>query len=1005
MKTSTIEISQLENPFLGLQPFSRDKAHLYFGREKHVEEVVNKLMEHRFSAVLGRSGIGKSSFIFCGIFPLLESRLDHITYIFTPGTHGPLRKLVDEVFKEESDDVRLTIFQSLLVDGTSFFEFYSRLNHTQIPVMYIDQFEELFSYDLRTNNMDLEIVKFVELIVLLATSPVSNFHILLTMRSDFIGNCADYPTLTQCINQSQFLIPQMSIEEKKEAIIKPLEWVGVGINDELVELILQDLGNKQDQLPSMQHAMMRTFEHWRNEQILSEPIKPKNYLSVGGIKESLSIHANEVFNTLNDEQKVVCEKIFRCITTINKEGKGVRNPSSLQRIIEITGIEDITILKEVIDTFRKKERAFLQPREHIEIYEQSVIDITHESLMRSWALLKEWTLKETESIKRYLKLAEDAEEYQKGNRSRLRQPELQITINWREEQQPTYEWGVRHNASYERTMEFLSFSEKEEIKELERTKLIQKRRTKISRILVVIFLFLGLGGILLGTHAYQKSKQAEQKKEEAEASRIKAEESQRIAEGNRKIAEEEKVKAQVEKQKAEKEKIRAERATILARMQKKKALDAMVQAEASFKEANVQKEKATEAMFQATKAQRRAESANLRANRLQNLSTARAMALNSYQVDDDEIRYLLAKQAMIGYINNDGDGFEAEFYAAFHNAVKHYEGDSYNLVGQSKGMVREFIQHDQKIWVAMSTNSLIELSADVSSANQVEGVVRGMVKPTQNHKIDYFNYSNSLVQFDIANSTTETIIKSLADESVLGVYRLEDEVFIVFDVNGTVTKWNKKNDKYSYREIDNAAVGKLGELTTSLYDEETQNIFISSRKGEIIELSQDAERVISSFSVGSHHIWSMTKKGDNLWVGTESGEIMCWVKDGDQWTNTFKTDNHKARVNHIAVHPTKDNLVATAGFDGYIRLWDINDPQKEKLLITEDVWLTALTFSIDGQHLITGDKIGRIKKWSLTIEDQLDNLSHVNSNILSTEDWDKYVSDEIEYDSTFYHFN
>ncbi|NME70265.1 nSTAND1 domain-containing NTPase [Flammeovirga aprica] len=1004
MKTSTIEISQLENPFLGLQPFSRDKAHLYFGREKHVEEVVNKLMEHRFSAVLGRSGIGKSSFIFCGIFPLLENRLDHVTYIFTPGTHGPLKKLINEVFKEESEDARLTIFQSLLVDVTSFFEFYNNLNQTAVPVMYVDQFEELFSYDLRTNNMDLEIVKFVELIVLLATSPVSNFHILLTMRSDFIGHCADYPTLTQCINQSQFLIPQMSMEEKTEAIIKPLEWIGVGITDELIHLILEDLGNKQDQLPSMQHAMMRTFEHWRNEQIYSEPIKPNNYLAVGGIKESLSIHANEVYNTLNDEQKVVCEKVFRCITTINKEGKGVRNPSSLQRIIEITGIDDITILKEVIDTFRKKERAFLQPREHVEIYEQSVIDITHESLMRSWALLKEWTLKETESIKRYLKLAEDAEEYQKGNRSRLRQPELQITLNWREEQQPTYEWGVRHNASYERTMEFLSFSEKEEIKELERTKRIQKRRTKISRILVVIFLFLGLGGILLGTHAYQKSKQAEQKKEEAEASKIKAEESQRIAEGNRKIAEEEKVKAQVEKQKAEKEKIRAERATILARMQKKKALDAMVQAEASFKEANLQKEKATVAMFQATKAQKRAETANLRANRLQNLSTARAMALNSYQVDDDEIRYLLAKQAMIGYINNDGDGFEAEFYAAFHNAVRHYEGDEYNQMGQSKGMVREFIHHNQKIWVAMSTNSLIELSENGSVANKVEGVVRGMVRPAHNNRIDFFNYSNALVHFDIASATSNTKIKSLADESVLGVYRLGKEEYIVLDANGSILKWYQKNGRYVNTEVENEKVGQLGELTASLFDEETQHIFISTRKGEVMELSNDAESVITSFSVGNHHIWSMSKKGNKLWVGTETGEIMCWVKNGDSWTNTFKTDNHKARVNHIAVHPTQDNLVATAGFDGYIRLWDINQPQKEKLLITEDVWLTALTFSNDGQSLITGDKLGRIKKWSLTIEDQLAKLSQVNHDILSTEDWDKYVSDEIEYDSTFYHF-
>ncbi|MBB3701405.1 hypothetical protein KMW28_26800 [Flammeovirga yaeyamensis] len=1004
MKTSTIEIAQLENPFLGLQPFSRDKAHLYFGREKHVEEVVSKLMEHRFSAVLGRSGIGKSSFIFCGIFPLLESRMDHVTYIFTPGTHGPLTKLVNEVFKEENEKVRLEIFQSLLVDVTTFFDYYNRLNITQTPVMYIDQFEELFSYDLRANNMDLEIAKFVELIVLLSTSPLSDFHILLTMRSDFIGHCADFPSLTQCINQSQFLIPQMSIEEKKDAIVKPLEWAGVGIADDLLKIILEDLGNKQDQLPSMQHAMMRTFEHWRNEQILSEPLQPKNYIAVGGIKESLSIHANEIYNTLNDDQKVICEKVFRCITTINKEGKGVRNPSSLHRIIEITGIEDVQAIVDVIDTFRKKDRAFLQPREHVNITEQSVIDITHESLMRSWGLLVEWTLKETESIKRYLKLAEDAEEYQKGNRSRLRQPELQMTINWREEQQPTYEWGVRHHASYERTMEFLSFSEKEEIKELERTKLIQKRRTKLSRILVVIFLFLGLGGILLGTHAYQKSKQAELKKEEAEASRLKAEESQRVAEGNRKLAEEEKVKAQAEKQNAEKEKLRAEKATILAENEKERALDAMMQAEASFNEANRQKENATLAMLQATKAQKHAETANLRANRLQNLSTARAMALNSYQVEDNTIRYLLAKQAVVGYMNNDGDGFDAEFYAAFHNAVKHYEGEDYNLMGKSRGMVNEFIHHDNQLWVVMSTDSLVQVTANGCVAHHVEGVVRGLVKPTEKMSMDYFNYSKELVHYDMEKFKSEIIIKSLSEDDVLGVYRLENNDFLVVDVKGSFKKWQLKDDKYSFYELTIPMLNNLGEITTTFFDAATHNIYIATRKGMIVELSKGADRVISSFTVGNHQIWSMSKKGNNLWIGTESGEIQRWSKEGKVWKNTFTTDNHKARVNHIAIHPTKDNLVATAGFDGFIRLWDIHQPKKEKLLITESVWLSALTFSQDGQYLITGDKVGRIKEWPLTIEDQFDELSQVNIGILSTEDWDKYVSDEIEYDSTFYHY-
>ncbi|MBD0405041.1 hypothetical protein [Flammeovirga sp. EKP202] len=562
MKTSTIELTRLENPFLGLHPFSVEEAHLYYGREKHAEHVVSQLIEHRFSAILGESGTGKSSFVFSSVLPTLECKINPITYIFSPGTHGPLKKLINEVFKKENDEVRLAIFQSLLIDVTSFFEYYYRLNISKTPVMYIDQFEELFTYDLQFNAMDLEIAKFVELIVLLSTSPLSDFHIIITMHSDFIEHCADYPTLTYRLNQSQFLIPKMTKEEVVTTITKPLEWSGVKITDELLQFLIVNLDYSQNQLPLLQHAMMRTFEHWRNNQKLSEPLQLEHYFAVGGINESLPNHAQEIFDGLEDNQKEVSEKIFRSIITVNEEGEIVSNPCSLYRLIEISGIDDIRQIIEVIDIFRQRENAILSPLDNSTIYETSVIGIAHESLINSWPLLKEWTQKEKESIQTYLKLAKTAEKFQNRKGSRLKEYELQSFIKWKEEQQPTYDWGVKYHPSYERTMEFLSFSEKVENRIQERMKRNMNKRIHTTKICVVSFLLFG--SALTALYFYQNTTSAAPP-EKTEVLRTYERTEPLI------IPREDHIKIQ--------------RATIIARMQKKRSLTAMRKKSQSAKKA------------------------------------------------------------------------------------------------------------------------------------------------------------------------------------------------------------------------------------------------------------------------------------------------------------------------------------------------------------------------------------------------------------------------------------
>src|SRR5689334_7073090 len=59
------------NPFPGLRPFTIDECHLFFGREGQADEILVKLSENRFVTVMGYSGSGKSSLMYCGLVPVL----------------------------------------------------------------------------------------------------------------------------------------------------------------------------------------------------------------------------------------------------------------------------------------------------------------------------------------------------------------------------------------------------------------------------------------------------------------------------------------------------------------------------------------------------------------------------------------------------------------------------------------------------------------------------------------------------------------------------------------------------------------------------------------------------------------------------------------------------------------------------------------------------------------------------------------------------------------------
>src|SRR6478609_7978915 len=549
------------NPFPWLRPFKIEESHLFFGREGQSDEVLLKLSKSRFVGVIGPSGSGKSSFIYCGVLPILyggfltDASPNWEVVVTRPGA-GPIDNLAESLLKNnkeyldadpEEKKIKRTIFSTLLRSSSlglvEAVEQSRRAGDVNYLIL-VDQFEELFRFKDSTDpNSVNETLAFVNLLIEAINYTDSPIYVAITMRSDFIGDCAQFPELTRKINDSHYLIPQMTRDQKRRAVEGPVAVGGANIAPRLVQQLLNDLGDNPDQLPILQHALMRTWSYWKSfKDYDEEPVDLKHYEAIGTMSEALSQHANEAFDELDDDQKRICEVIFKAITEKRGENFGIRRPTRLNEIASIADVSENDVI-DVLEKFREPGRSLLTPSFGTALNSKSMIDISHESLMRIWVRLKNWVDDEAEAVQMYLRLAEAASMYQVGKSGLWRPPDLQLALNWQIKHKPTLVWGGRYHPAFERTLIFLEYSKKEfeteqRIKELEQKRKLQ--RARVTAMVLGSFLVVALMAMV---YAFYQQTEATKQKELADKNAIEATKNAALAKTEAKRANEEADKA------------------------------------------------------------------------------------------------------------------------------------------------------------------------------------------------------------------------------------------------------------------------------------------------------------------------------------------------------------------------------------------------------------------------------------------------------------------------------
>jgi tetratricopeptide (TPR) repeat protein len=465
------------NPFPGLRPFETDENHLFFGREGQSDELLARLQRTRFLAVVGTSGSGKSSLVRAGLLPALYGGMMAGTgsgwriAVMRPG-HSPLGNLACAlsergVLTEAAGGLRgaegVAVIEATLrrgslglVDAVR----QARLEEHENLLVVVDQFEELFRFRAASalTGVEDEASAFIKLLLEASAQRDAPIYVVLTMRSDFLGDCAQFQGLPEAINDGQYLIPRLTRDDRRQAITGPVAVARGRMTEPLVNRLLNDVGDNPDQLPILQHALMRTWDHWIGVRRDGEPLGVEHYEAIGTMSDALSRHADEAWDELPDDRsRHLAELLFKALTERGADNREIRRPTRLKEICDITGASAEEVAA-VVEIFRREGRSFLMPPAGVALTPETIIDISHESLIRNWERLKAWVKDEAEAARIYRRLAGAATDYREGAGGLLDDVTLQYVLKWRDKYNPNRAWGVRYHPDFDAAIAYLEES-------------------------------------------------------------------------------------------------------------------------------------------------------------------------------------------------------------------------------------------------------------------------------------------------------------------------------------------------------------------------------------------------------------------------------------------------------------------------------------------------------------------------------------------------------------------
>lgn len=368
----SIQNDNIKCPYPGMAAFTAKQAQdgYFKGRENETAELIKRLRLSHLIFVIGPSGSGKSSLVSAGLPTELNKRQPNqwSVKITRPGK-SPMQSLAavlgtDFVAEKTTEQIENILRQN---------------SPAQYLLIIIDQFEEIF-----TQADKSEANRFIDAIKKL--SEVEKCKFIMTMRVDFYGSLSNTSIRPSTDGQRLEILP-LRDKALRRAIQEPAKAVGVELEPQLLDQLIDDVKNEPGYMPMLQETMVLLWER-RHGKTLSF----KTYQGLGkedrsGLTEAMRLRADATLEKLTPHEQEIARRIFIRLVHFGEENHYYRRQ---QRFEDLRShCETETEFNSVLDKLTSNGLVTLGS----DYKSQSVVDIAHEMLIIGWPISKEWVQK------------------------------------------------------------------------------------------------------------------------------------------------------------------------------------------------------------------------------------------------------------------------------------------------------------------------------------------------------------------------------------------------------------------------------------------------------------------------------------------------------------------------------------------------------------------------------------------------------------------------------------
>ncbi len=379
---ATFQIDQ--SPYAGLSSFQEGDAGKFFGRSREIASMMTRIRDQPLMAVVGSSGVGKSSFVRAGLVPALKrSGETWETLVIRPG-RKPLESLAAVIqpmvatstnLADDMEEQRKLVETLRREPGHlgHVLRGRARLDSRRLLV-FVDQFEELY-----TQTADpAERAAFTACLSAVADDATSPLRVVLSIRSDFLDRVAEDQRFVTELTQGLFFLGPPNREGLRDAIVQPAEMAGFRFElPTMVDDMLNHLESTPGALPLLQFAATKL---WEARDTARKMLTHASYTAMGGVAGALASHADRVVENLGSKANLVRAVLLRLVT-----------PERTRAIVPMAELRELS--REVGEVQRLVDQmvdARLLVVQTLEGGKGSTVEIVHESLVNNWPTLRRW---------------------------------------------------------------------------------------------------------------------------------------------------------------------------------------------------------------------------------------------------------------------------------------------------------------------------------------------------------------------------------------------------------------------------------------------------------------------------------------------------------------------------------------------------------------------------------------------------------------------------------------